>query len=341
MMVINLVLFARLLLVAIVKASGSQTKWTKAQPSEPLRPNLSLPSLPPSEEIISYLDKDSIVLQYYESEWRSESNENNDPDPVGRNNGGWYRGRGRGRGEEYASVIRRQFELEDAATSNPNPWFGALTGTTGINWQGLTSDSQGVNLFASSYHSGIKYSNNGGNSWSFSAGAPSTSVLYQSIVSSSTGQFVVAAYATLSASTPGQLWTSINFGQSFTQRYLYGTSQSCSNSVGCLAMSSDGTKVIAAVFNLGVLLYNLNADGTITQMGTTLTLVGGTSVSNIVIVSTDASFTFLAFGIRNGGIYSSSNSGSSWMQSDAPIGDWRSFASSTNGKYIAASRYSK
>ena len=48
----------------------------------------------------------------------------------------------------------------------------------------------------------------------------------------------------------GQIWSSINYGLSFTQQAgPFGNDQDIT--LGGLAMSSDGTKVIAAVYGLG------------------------------------------------------------------------------------------
>jgi hypothetical protein len=49
---------------------------------------------------------------------------------------------------------------------------------------------------------------------------------------------------------PGELWTSINYGESFIRGALYsGYGQNFN--LGGLAMSSNGTKVIAALYKLG------------------------------------------------------------------------------------------
>ena len=45
------------------------------------------------------------------------------------------------------------FELEDATTSNT--WVGPQSGTSGINWLSITSDSKGMNLAAGTYFYGI------------------------------------------------------------------------------------------------------------------------------------------------------------------------------------------
>ena len=46
----------------------------------------------------------------------------------------------------------------------------------------------------------------------------------------------------------GGLYTSIDYGLSYTQRATYGAN---GISLGSIAMSSDGTKVIAAVYGVG------------------------------------------------------------------------------------------
>jgi hypothetical protein len=65
---------------------------------------------------------------------------------------------------------------------------------------------------------------------------------------------------------------------------------------GGLAMSSDGTKVIAGVNGLGILLYSFNTGtGAITQIGSTYI------AASIWGVSSDSSFTRLTFGTNNNG----------------------------------------
>ena len=48
----------------------------------------------------------------------------------------------------------------------------------------------------------------------------------------------------------GELWTSVNYGQTFTYRTTYGNDQQFW--LGGLAISSDGSKTIAAVKGLGM-----------------------------------------------------------------------------------------
>ncbi len=64
------------------------------------------------------------------------------------------RSRGGGGGGERKQLQRRGdiFELEDAATSNS--WSGPQTGTSGKNWECITSDALGVNLAAGTVGSG-------------------------------------------------------------------------------------------------------------------------------------------------------------------------------------------
>ncbi len=52
-------------------------------------------------------------------------------------------------------------------------------------------------------------------------------------------------------SSKGELWTSVNYGQTFTYRAAYGNGQYFE--LGGLAISSDGSKAIAVVLGLGKL----------------------------------------------------------------------------------------
>ncbi len=131
---------------------------------------------------------------------------------------------------------------------------------------------------------GIYYSRDGGSIWTLSTGGyPTTGVSWGAIASSSSGQFVVVgSYPAIGnyynktivilciliinrlcncvhifthipyyCRNLGQLWTSINYGQYFAIAVTHGTNQYFQ--IGGLAMSSDGTKVIAAVRGLGKL----------------------------------------------------------------------------------------
>ena len=136
---------------------------------------------------------------------------------------------------------------------------------------------------------GIKYSRDGGNSWTLSTGGyPISNINWYALASSSTGQFVVAG------NYNGQLWTSIDYGATFAMGTSYSANQRFFE--GGLAMSSDGTKVIAGVNGLGILLYTFNTgSGAVTQIGSTYIAAG------IYGVSSDSSFTRLTFGTNNNG----------------------------------------
>ncbi len=142
---------------------------------------------------------------------------------------------------------------------------------------------------------GIYYSRNGGSSWTSSTGGyPTAGIYWTSIASSNTGQYVVAGFQY--GSSAGQLWTSIDYGQSFAQSATYSTNQYFQ--FGNLAMSSDGTKIIAGVYGLGVLLYNCN--GAVTPIGSTLASVNSASVIYVRGVSSDSTFSRLTFGVESG-----------------------------------------
>ena len=51
----------------------------------------------------------------------------------------------------------------------------------------------------------------------------------------------------------GEIWTSVDYGQTFTMRFAYGNGPYFT--LGGLAMSSDGSKIIATVHALGKLEY--------------------------------------------------------------------------------------
>ena len=53
----------------------------------------------------------------------------------------------------------------------------------------------------------------------------------------------------IAVTSKGELWTSVNYGQSFASRSNYGNGQYFS--INGVAISSDGSKAIAAVAGLG------------------------------------------------------------------------------------------
>jgi hypothetical protein len=115
-------------------------------------------------------------------------------------------------------------------------------------WVGIASDSTGTNLVAIAgkalnyYNSYIYTSINGGVTWN-NYGSTGTNLLWQSITSDSTGQYLAAA-ATTSDSIAGGIYTSKNYGETWTLTSLTNTLQ-----WNFISSDSTGKILLATSFN--------------------------------------------------------------------------------------------
>jgi len=236
-----------------------------------------------------------------------------------------------------------------SASPSTNPLVFVQITSSNNHYYSITSDSNGVNVVVGSGNAGINYSRDGGSSWTRSAAPDSSAFQWRALASSSSGQFVVAGNinknrggACSNGWCSGDIWTSTDYGQNFVQRITYDTYPYHFLDFGSIAMSSNGNKFIAGVTRLGVILCTFNTvTGAISQIVPSITsvIVDGIIVSTITAnaVSTDSSFTNLAFGIMDG-IFYSSNSGMSWVYISVPssVQQWNGITSSANGQYLAA-----
>ena len=212
-------------------------------------------------------------------------------------------------------------------------------------WIGIASSSDGTKLAAVVNGGYIYTSTDSGVSWTQRASSQN----WLSIASSSNGTILAAVVQ------GGYIWTSTNSGVSWTQR-------ASSQNWWSIASSSDGTKLAAVVYS-GYIWTSTDSGVTWIQKtstsynwvgiasssdGTKLAAVvyGGyiytiaqkfsPSVANWQSICCDLSGTNIAACIDGSGIYISSNNGTSWSNSNAPIASWTSICCDYSCTYLAA-----
>jgi microcystin-dependent protein len=200
------------------------------------------------------------------------------------------------------------------------------TSAPATNWSSVASSSDGSHLAAVAFGYGVYTSTNFGTTWTLGPAVVSGNHALVQIASSSDGShLVVGDIDVFFAFNGGHIYTSTNFGTTWTQTSApaeYWT---------CVASSTDGSHLAAGAAHL----Y------TSTNFGVDWTLQ--TSVQTVapwrsVALSADGSH--LAAVYQNGGIYTSSNFGVNWtLQTNAPTTNWFSVASSADGTCLVAVVY--
>ena len=188
------------------------------------------------------------------------------------------------------------------------------------NWCADASSADGTILAAAIDGGGSYTSTNSGARW-WTNGLPPQH--WRALASSQDGTRLVAG-----AYLFGPIYTSTNAGLSWT-----------SNNVpnlwwNSIASSADGLKLAAAAGADGGSLAGIytSSDGGATW---TLNSVGSTNTYWYGIASS-ADGTRLVAVAYSGGIYISTNSGTNWSQTDAPVAEWANVASSADGSKLAA-----
>ena len=176
--------------------------------------------------------------------------------------------------------------------------------------------------------SGVLVSTNSGATWTSNSLPNQKIPEILSVACSADGSKVVTADFWMG------IYVSTNTGTTWIQTGAFGTTP-----VSSLASSADGTKLVAAVGQLGSNVGPIYAS---TNSGITWTLTGApTNYWISVASSADGSKLVAATyppGERTGLIYTSTNSGMTWVTTGAPGNPWTCVASSADGaRLIAAS----
>jgi hypothetical protein len=194
-----------------------------------------------------------------------------------------------------------------------------------IDWESITSSSNGVILAAGSSNGGIYISSDSGVTWS----QPITWLggVWRPMASSTDGTKLVTAL-----SSTGRIHTSSDSGVTWIERtsspYALWTS---------IASSSDGTKLAATAGPPSTV-----GNGFYTSSDSGVTWVRQPSAPDALCRSiiSSADGTNLAAVIYGGGIYTSSDSGVTWVQqTSAPTANWQSITSSADGTKLSAVVY--
>ena len=215
--------------------------------------------------------------------------------------------------------VSRDSGLTWAQTSAPNDGW----------WNSAASSADGTRLLAVSADKGVFTSTNSGVTWA-SQNLPNANVFWGACASSADGKTLAATVLGESDFQNAAVFLSTNSGATWTSNHM-------SYVVG-VAMSSDGTKIVAAASEN---VWRSTDSGTTWILLTNApTLWGIFSPSQYIASSADgARLVMCSPGYPNyvpGFIYVSTNSGDSWNATSAPSNNWNSVASSADGKILIA-----
>jgi len=189
----------------------------------------------------------------------------------------------------------------------------------------IASSADGTKLIAVASGGTIYISADWGETWT-KTDAPNEN--WNSVACSSDGGKLVAVAGNTLA---GEIYVSTNFGNSWTQ------SSAPSGYWRHVASSADGSIMVASV-DPG-LIYISNDSGATWTLTSAPTYNGVDSYVWEVSVSADGSTMFVAGGWNGPGfgfIYTSTNSGATWTQVNAPSKSWVSLSASPEGTKLAA-----
>jgi len=175
-------------------------------------------------------------------------------------------------------------------------------------WQYIASSSDGTKLAAICDAGYIYTSANSGVTWTQVASYQN----WTSITSSSDGTRLAASVRF------GNIWNSTDSGVTWTQQSAVG-----SQSWTCISSSSDGINIVAG-----------KSSGYIWTIS--LTTSTSPSIANWQSICCDLSGINIAACIDGSGIYISTTSGFSWINSNAPIASWTSICCNYTCTYLAA-----
>jgi hypothetical protein len=215
--------------------------------------------------------------------------------------------------------------------SNSEPQSDSVDGS----WYIAASSADGNTLVAASVASSIWVSTNAGASW-MSNNVPSVSA-WGAVTLSADGSKLVAA-AGGNSHPPGLIYTSTNWGNSWSQ------TSAPTNVWTSIASSADGTKLVAAaaVPWSGVIYTSIDSGVTWIQANvpskcwqSVASSADGAKLAAVYLVETnEVPGVYLA-----GHIYTSADSGATWVSNSVVAGHWESVAMSADGNTLVVGDY--
>ncbi|MBI3853866.1 MAG: hypothetical protein HY298_26875 [Verrucomicrobia bacterium] len=189
------------------------------------------------------------------------------------------------------------------------------------NWQCIACSADGSKLAAGTFSKGIYTSLDHGATWT-SNSLPNA--YWKAIASSADGVKLVAAAYEDENNQPGTIYVSTNAGATWMQASVP------SNRWSAVTSSADGQKLMALGFDAGI---HVSTNGGVSW---TLTSAIQGGLWNYAASSADGNKLVATHG---GSIYTSLDSGTTWMLNNAPYLDWIAVASSADGTRLQAAVY--
>ncbi|HKW27919.1 MAG TPA: hypothetical protein VJT54_01175 [Verrucomicrobiae bacterium] len=201
------------------------------------------------------------------------------------------------------------------------------------NWQAIACSADGSKLVATS-SGGIYTSTNFGVNWVLASNAPPVFASFPSIASSAEGNklVMVCASNTPAGGSPSLIYVSADSGITWTQ-----TSAPLGNWFG-LASSADGNKLLV-LENGGRAIYTSTNSGLTWQLNNVPAIPWSSAASSangtkLVAIVGDPGTVY--YPTNPGIIYTSTNSGATWVFHSVPNMFWNSIASSADGQKLVA-----
>jgi hypothetical protein len=249
----------------------------------------------------------------------------------------------------FGAFITAPFVLADAGyTWIDDSTLSGNSGTVGKNWQSITSSANGQDLAATVEGGDIWTSTNGGTTWiddsALSGNSATSGQDWESIASSANGQNLAAVVG-----FSGGIWTSTNGGTTWIDdSALSGNSATSGQPWSAIASSANGQDLTAMNFG--------NSIWTSTNGGTTWiddsALSGNSATSGLYwdsvsysegAINASNNSQDIAAVAASGGIWTSTNGGTTWIDDSALSGNsatatplWQGITSSVGGQDLTA-----
>ena len=192
-------------------------------------------------------------------------------------------------------------------------WMPTMAPVT--SWWSVGSSADGNNLVAAEFFGAIYTSTNSGQNWMSNA-VPA--IRWNSVASSADGSMLIAA------ATSGGIYVSTNGGTLWTQ-----PTSVAGISAMSVASSASGNFMFSA-FSGGSDRFFVSTNAGTTWVSNTIP----SALFGVIAIASSADGTKLAVVFNK--IYTSTNSGVTWMSNNVPDLNWRSVASSADGRILTA-----